>query len=193
MVVPRQKVKGRRSAAPSHTVTAIKQEASDYHAEHSGIVGGGTEGGDEWGGQGDSHDDYYSSAFNITAPPAKRKRASASHMRTPTQRPTQAGGGTAPGFSGGAPPGSKETTNSLIQRAVDLVNEGQLTASVAIKLFGIARSTFYKKLSDTKLAAGLGSGGQAATGEEFYPEQDYGPGTEQDYAEQQGEWGEYYN
>ena len=43
--------------------------------------------------------------------------------------------------------GGKDINSSLIQRALDLVHEGQLTASVAIKLFGIPRSTFYKKLS----------------------------------------------
>jgi len=43
--------------------------------------------------------------------------------------------------------GSKDINSSLVQRALDLVHEGQLTASVAIKLFGIPRSTFYKKLS----------------------------------------------
>jgi len=43
--------------------------------------------------------------------------------------------------------GSKEINSSLIQRALDLVHEGQLTAAVAIKLFGIPKSTFYKKLS----------------------------------------------
>ena len=42
---------------------------------------------------------------------------------------------------------SKDVNSSLIQRALDLVHEGQLTAGVAIKLFGIPRSTFYKKLS----------------------------------------------
>jgi len=43
--------------------------------------------------------------------------------------------------------GAKDVNNSLIQRALDLVHEGQLTTSVAIRLFGIPRSTFYKKLS----------------------------------------------
>jgi len=43
--------------------------------------------------------------------------------------------------------GSKDINSSLVQRALDLVHEGQLTAGVAIKLFGIPRSTFYKKLS----------------------------------------------
>jgi len=43
--------------------------------------------------------------------------------------------------------GSKDVNSSLVQRALDLVHEGQLTAGVAIKLFGIPKSTFYKKLS----------------------------------------------
>jgi len=41
----------------------------------------------------------------------------------------------------------KDVNSTLVQRALDLVHEGQLTAGVAIKLFGIPRSTFYKKLS----------------------------------------------
>lgn len=40
-------------------------------------------------------------------------------------------------------------SGGLIERALSLVHEGQLTAGVAIKLFGIPRSTFYKKLSMT--------------------------------------------
>jgi len=40
--------------------------------------------------------------------------------------------------------GGKDVNSLLMQRALDLVNEGQLTAGVAIKLFGIPRSTFYQ-------------------------------------------------
>ena len=54
---------------------------------------------------------------------------------------------TAPRSSPQPQPNSKDINSSLIQRALDLVNEGQLTAGVAIKLFGIPRSTFYGKLS----------------------------------------------
>lgn len=35
----------------------------------------------------------------------------------------------------------------MIQRAIDLVHKGQLTAGVAIKMFGIPKTTFYRKLS----------------------------------------------
>jgi len=47
--------------------------------------------------------------------------------------------------------GNKDINSSaLLQRALDLVHEGQLTAGVAIKMFGIPKSTFYKKLSMCK-------------------------------------------
>ena len=35
----------------------------------------------------------------------------------------------------------------MVQRALDLVHKGQLTARVAIKVFGIPKTTFYRKLS----------------------------------------------
>jgi len=56
--------------------------------------------------------------------------------------------------------GSKDVNSSLIQRALDLVHDGQLTSGVAIKLFGIPRSTFYKKL-------------QARSTPDFQPDQQY--------------------
>jgi len=46
--------------------------------------------------------------------------------------------------------GSRDVNSALLQRALDMVHDGQLTAGVAIKMFGIPRSTFYKKLSMCK-------------------------------------------
>jgi len=53
------------------------------------------------------------------------------------------------GKSSGTRDSSASSSSGLIERALNLVHEGQLTAGVAIKLFGIPRSTFYKKLSMT--------------------------------------------
>jgi len=44
--------------------------------------------------------------------------------------------------------GNKDSNQTMIQRALNLVREGQLSAATAISIFGIARSTFYKKLAD---------------------------------------------
>lgn len=37
--------------------------------------------------------------------------------------------------------------SAMVQRALDLVHKGRLTARVAIKVFGIPKTTFYRKLS----------------------------------------------
>lgn len=42
---------------------------------------------------------------------------------------------------------SKDVNSSLVQRALDMVNEGKMSAATAINLFGIPKSTFYKKLA----------------------------------------------
>jgi hypothetical protein len=57
------------------------------------------------------------------------------------------GSGSNKGHSRAAKETSMSSSSGLIQRALHLVHDGQLTAGVAIKLFGIPRSTFYKKLS----------------------------------------------
>jgi len=62
-------------------------------------------------------------------------------VRTAAKRPTAAVRSTQ------SQSGSKDVNSSLIQRALDLVNKGELKAGAAIKLFGIPKSTFYKKLS----------------------------------------------
>ena len=67
-------------------------------------------------------------------------------IRTPVKKPATAARALSTGRSA-TQSGSKDINSSLIQRAIDLVREGQLTAGVAIKLFGIPKSTFYKKLS----------------------------------------------
>lgn len=49
---------------------------------------------------------------------------------------------------------SKEVNSSLVQRALDMVHEGKLSASTAINLFGIPKSTFYKKLATSNAEKG---------------------------------------
>ena len=51
-----------------------------------------------------------------------------------------------PSSSKGTPSKDANTTG-LVQRALDLVNDGKLSAATAINLFGIPKSTFYKKLA----------------------------------------------
>lgn len=58
---------------------------------------------------------------------------------------------------------SKEVNNSLVQRALDMVHEGKLSASTAINLFGIPKSTFYKKLATSN----------AEKGQQFLDEADF--------------------
>jgi len=66
-------------------------------------------------------------------------------------------------------PSSKDINSSLVQRALDLVHEGQLTAGVAIKLFGIPRSTFYKKLSMCNQQPLPLSTPDQTMGDQYYP------------------------
>ena len=87
--------------------------------------------------------------------------------------------------SGSRPPaqsqsGSKDVNSSLIQRALDLVHERQLTAAVAIKLFGIPRSTFYKKLSTCSQQPQMTSAPDAQTDQYYEADSDFqaGFGTE---------------
>jgi len=108
---------------------------------------------------------------------------------------------------------SKDINNSLIQRALDLVHEGQLTTSVAIKLFGIPRSTFYKKLSTLSQQTQQTSAPDMQT-DQYYQEnvdfqvgfdtEDFGGGTVDSFVDashgsdgtvQAGQWnnyGDYY-
>jgi len=71
-----------------------------------------------------------------------------------------------------APPSGKDVNSSLIQRALDLVHEGQLTAGVAIKLFGIPRSTFYKKLSMCNQPQQQPASGADTEAEQYYQADD---------------------
>lgn len=58
---------------------------------------------------------------------------------------------------------SKDVNNALVQRALDMVNEGKMSAATAINLFGIPKSTFYQKLA----ASG------AEKGQQFVDEADF--------------------
>lgn len=48
----------------------------------------------------------------------------------------------------------KDVNNTLVQRALDMVTEGKLSAAAAINLFGIPKSTFYKKLATSHAEKG---------------------------------------
>jgi len=71
-------------------------------------------------------------------------------MRTPVKKPAAAARSVNRSATQPQSAGKDINSSALLQRALDLVHEGQLTAGVAIKMFGIPKSTFYKKLSMCK-------------------------------------------
>jgi hypothetical protein len=97
-----------------------------------------------------------------------------------------------PASTTAAVPSCKDVNSSLVQRALDLVQEGQLTAGVAIKLFGIPRSTFYKKLS---MCSQPNVSKQTDTDSQYYAAGEYsmddyvGASNEGDSLVGKGEWG----
>jgi hypothetical protein len=89
--------------------------------------------------------------FCVQVQPAANRRPIPAKHCVPSPSEPKVAGKSSHG-SAGRSAGAKDVNNSsggLIERALSLVHEGQLTAGVAIKLFGIPRSTFYKKLSMT--------------------------------------------
>lgn len=63
----------------------------------------------------------------------------------------------------------KEVNSTLVQRALDMVTEGKLSAAAAINLFGIPKSTFYKKLATSNAEKGqFGEAGDMEAMEEAW-------------------------
>lgn len=64
---------------------------------------------------------------------------------------------------------AKDVNSTLVQRALDMVTEGKLSAAAAINLFGIPKSTFYKKLATSNAEKGqFGEGGDMEGMEEAW-------------------------
>jgi len=68
--------------------------------------------------------------------------------------------------------------SAMVQRALDLVHKGQLTAGVAIKMFGIPKTTFYRKLSLCKQQPQLMSILDSESEQYYFGTDDFGIGSD---------------